>query len=93
MSKFKRDDLKKMILSEMRMMGMADMDMLNMPRHSSHGHDASQMMPSVGGGRGSVSREDCCEAIRCLVECCSCPVTRAAIIECCDEILAGDYDE
>ena len=45
-----------------------------------------------GGHKGAVSREDCCAAIMCLVECCSCPVTSEAIMRCCDDIMAGHYD-
>ena len=85
---------------------MGEMDMLNVPRNPSgrdacgmspcqcdeHGHDLPQMIPAGATAGGGVSREDCCEAVRCLVECCSCPVTKAALIECCDDILAGDYD-
>ena len=41
---------------------------------------------------GSVSREDCCAAVMCMIECCSCPVTKQALMECCQDILSGDYD-
>lgn len=52
-------------------------------------------MPSVSmgmSGKGAVSREDCCTAVMCLIECCSCPVTKQALMECCEDIMAGDYD-
>ena len=42
---------------------------------------------------GSVSRESCCQAVMCMVECCSCPVTKAALIECCQAIMSGEYDQ
>jgi hypothetical protein len=42
---------------------------------------------------GSVSRESCCEAVMCMVECCACPVTKAALIECCQAIMSGEYDQ
>lgn len=42
---------------------------------------------------GSVSREACCEAVMCMVECCACPVTKAALIECCQAIMSGEYDQ
>jgi len=42
---------------------------------------------------GSVSREACCEAVICLVECCACPITKAALIECCQAIMSGEYDQ
>ena len=43
-------------------------------------------------GAGMISREDCCVAVKALIACCSCPITKAALIECCDDIMAGDYD-
>lgn len=43
--------------------------------------------------QGSVSREACCEAVMCMVECCACPVTKAALIECCQAIMSGEYDQ
>ena len=52
----------------------------------------SSHTPMMGGGKGSVSREDCCAAVMCLVECCSCPITKQALMECCEDIMAGDYD-
>ena len=42
---------------------------------------------------GSVSRESCCEAVMCMVECCACPVTKAALIECCQALMSGEYDQ
>ena len=67
-----------------------DMDAL-MPMHTS---DATPMM---GGGmmqssKNCVSREDCCAAVMCLIECCSCPITKQALMECCQDIMSGDYD-
>lgn len=57
-----------------------------LPMHS------SSHTPMMGSASGGVSREDCCAAVMCLIECCSCPVTKQALIECCEDILAGDYD-
>jgi len=62
-----------------------DMDAL-LPMHTS---DATPMM---GSSMGNVSREDCCAAVMCLIECCSCEITKAALIECCEDIMSGDYD-
>ena len=62
-----------------------DVDAL-LPMHS------SDHTPMMGSGHGQVSREDCCAAVMCLIECCSCPVTKAALMECCEDIMAGDYD-
>lgn len=42
--------------------------------------------------KGTVSREDCCAAVMCLIECCSCPVTKQALMECCEDILSGRHD-
>ena len=58
-----------------------------MPMHNA----ATSTMPGMGM-KGSVSREDCCAAVMCLVECCSCPVTKQALMECCEDIMSGDYD-
>ena len=110
MSKVKREDIKKMILNEMRMLGMGNMDMLNVPQRDT-GCDACGMSPcqcdeyddapeldapDLDGSKTSavatVSREDCCAAIICLIECCSCPTTRQEIERCCSELLAGKYD-
>ena len=55
------------------------------------GMHSSDHTPMMGGG-GSVSREDCCAAIMCMIECCSCEVTKAALMECCQDIMSGDYD-
>ena len=55
--------------------------------------DYLEAPPVLGQGQqGSVSREDCCEAVKCLIECCSCPVTIQALLECCEDILAGKHD-
>ena len=125
MSKLNRDKLKKMILKEMRMIGMASpapMGVMGMSGGDSHvgSHDhgcdacgmspcgcdeynelgeeallpahTSSATPMMGSGHGSVSREACCAAVMCLIECCSCPVTKEALMECCQEIMSGDYD-
>ena len=119
MSKLNRDKIKKMILQEMKMLGMADMQPMGKIGAFSHGHDdmmpdygypgddmgedalmgmhSSDHTPMMGAGMMSspkdcVSREDCCAAVMCLIECCSCPVTKMALMECCQDIMAGDYD-
>lgn len=58
-----------------------------MPMHTS---DATPAMGSAS--MGTVSREDCCTAVMSMIECCSCPVTKAALMECCEDIMSGDYD-
>ena len=62
-----------------------DMDAL-LPTHTSHS------TPMMGSSMGNVSREDCCAAVMCLIECCSCEITKAALMECCEDIMSGDYD-
>ena len=37
--------------------------------------------------KGSVSREDCCAAVLCLVECCSCPETRRMLEDVCHQLM------
>lgn len=69
-----------------------DMDAL-MPMHTSHSTPmmGSNSMHSQHHMK-SVSREDCCAAVMCLIECCSCPVTKSALMECCEDIMSGAYD-
>ena len=70
------------------MMGGMEEDMMLPEPTSSH-------TPMMGGshmGSGGVSREDCCAAVMCMIECCSCPVTKQALMECCEDIMSGDYD-
>ena len=81
--------LQKLILQEFKMLSMQPMGSMmghhdSEPVAKSHSHDHSS--------KGSVSREDCCAAIICLIECCSCPTTKQAIIECCEDIMSGHYD-
>ena len=52
----------------------------------------SDSTPMMGGSAGGVSREDCCAAVMCMIECCSCPVTKQALMECCEDIMAGEHD-
>jgi len=107
MSKVNRDQIKKLVLKEMRMLGMADMSAIGDPPPD-RGCDACGMSPCDCGGhedeysddsvkltgssKGTVSREDCCAAIMCLIECCECPITRSEIERCCGEIMSGQHD-
>ncbi len=100
MSSINRDNIRKLILKEFKMMGMTDMGHGGMKpmgfsnpiqddHHSTdmgHGHDVMK------SPKNCVSREDCCAAIMCLVECCECPITKQAIMECCQDILSGHHD-
>ena len=93
MSSIDRNKIRKLILKEFKMLGMTDM-----------GHGGMEPMgfpnpgPDMGHGgammkspKSCVSREDCCAAIMCLVECCECPITKQAIMQCCQDILAGHH--
>ena len=94
MSSIDRNKIRKLILQEFKMMGMADMGhggmkpmgMVHSEPMADHGHS---MMKSP---KSCVSREDCCAAIMCLVECCKCPITKQVIMECCQDILSGAHD-
>jgi hypothetical protein len=97
MSKLNRNALKKMILKEFKMMGMAPMEG-GMIGHSpfpslkpDHGHDDMEMtVHSVDRHhKGNVSKEDCCKAVLCLIECCDCPETKQLLRSCCEDILAS----
>ena len=94
MSSVDRNKIRKLILNEFKMMGIADMGhggmkpmgMVHSAPMTDHGHSAMKSPKSC------VSRADCCAAIMCLVECCECPITKRVIMECCQDIMAGAYD-
>jgi uncharacterized protein YggL (DUF469 family) len=97
MSQLNRKQLKRMLLKEFKMMGMAPMGaaMIGHSPYQSddHGHDdhhGEEMIQVQHGGdhKGGVSKEDCCKAVLCLIECCDCPDTKALIRECCEDILS-----
>tara|TARA_Y100001970_G_scaffold289015_1_gene418083 strand:+ start:1369 stop:1632 length:264 start_codon:yes stop_codon:yes gene_type:complete len=82
--KITRKQLNQMIQEAMGMMPVGiEMD---------HGHGADAVV-AVMDHKGTVSREDCCAAVMCLIECCSCPVTRAKLAACCNEIMSGHHGE
>jgi len=128
-----RNSLRKLILKEFKMMGMADMGtgglgVMGLGKGGHHGYDAmshshgydamshshgcdacghspcqcdefneygeEDFMEPVDMNQhlthGSVSREDCCAAVMCLIECCSCPETKARLKQCCEDLL-GKY--
>jgi hypothetical protein len=112
MSQLNRKQLRRMLLKEFKMIGMASPD-IGMIGHSPyqgnpHGCDScghspckcdehddhgeygmqSSQVDYVGGHKGQVSKEDCCKAVLCLIECCDCPETKALIRECCEDILS-----
>jgi hypothetical protein len=103
-----RKALKKIILKEFRMMGMGNLGAIgNMPMgmtpvdsyendyNEAHGVEEDKIVSPAEhaeNSNGSVSREDCCEAVKCLIECCACSVTKQALIDCCNDILSGQYD-
>ena len=99
MSQLNRKALKRLILKEFKMIGMGSPD-VGMAGHSpyaahDHGMEEDYMTPhhdtpSIDHGHagGSVSKEDCCKAVLCLIECCDCPETKAVLRECCEDILS-----
>jgi hypothetical protein len=101
MSQLNRKALKKLILKEFRMMGMAPMGggMLGDSPYSSHhdhvppvhvefDHDDHRGHGMHGGHKGALSMEDCCKAVLCLIECCDCQITKQKIRQCCEDILS-----
>ena len=92
-----KDRLRRAILQEFKMLGMGSPAPIKMKSlsHCDTGSDhGSVEVHSLGlAGQGSVSREACCEAVMCMIECCACPVTKAALIECCQAIMSGEYDQ
>ena len=100
MSQLNRNQLKKLILKEFKMLGMGDMGAVGDTPLGTGMHDYSEdygmaedyLAPEMEHGHsstGSVSKEDCCKAVLCLIECCSCPITKQKLQQCCDEILAS----
>ena len=97
MSSINRNKIRKLILNEFKMMGIADMGHggmkpVGMVHSLDHGHGDSHGHSAMKSPKSCVSREDCCAAIMCLVECCECPITKRIIVECCQDIMAGAYD-
>ena len=106
MSQLNRKKLKRMILNEMSMMGMTDMpaigdmsslvsDDMGMDDHDymSHGHEdrSYEDHASSMSVKGSLSREQCCAAIMCLLECCSCEYTKNKLMSMCQSIMSGEH--
>ena len=105
MSKINRSNLQKLILKEMKMLGMTDLnpmaDMVSSGVCPSCGQrdcacdsvEAAQPdLPQMSqSSMGTVSRDSCCVAVKALIECCSCPITKQALSECCDDIMSGQY--
>tara|TARA_B100000282_G_scaffold110298_1_gene78151 strand:+ start:190 stop:447 length:258 start_codon:yes stop_codon:yes gene_type:complete len=84
-----------MLLREFKMIGMGSPH-VGMIGHSpyqdmDHGHDDMEMVVHKGGmgHKGSLSMEDCCKAVLCLIECCDCEITKKKIADCCQDILAS----
>ena len=79
-----------MLLNEFKMIGLANPEVAMMGRssHQGHGHDAP-MVVDHGGHKGSISMEDCCKAVLCLIECCDCEITKQKIRQCCEDILSS----
>ena len=105
MSSIDRSKIRKLILKEFKMIGMAGMGHAGMkpmgfsnsePDYGEmdHGmnHDMDHSHSAIKSSKSCVSREDCCAAIMCLVECCECPITKRMIMECCEDIMSGAYD-
>ena len=95
MSQINRKQLRKLLLKEFKMLPMGNPD-VGMLGHSpyqdmDHGHDDMEVVIHKSGmhHKGSVSMEDCCKAVLCLIECCDCESTKAKIRQCCEEILGN----
>ena len=95
MSQINRKQLRKLLLREFKMIGMGSPD-VGMLGHSpfpsaqpDHDQGVEVVMHGGAGSKGSVSKEDCCKAVLCLIECCECPETKQLITECCEDILSS----
>ena len=92
MSKLNRKQLKKLLLKEFKMMGLGPMSAVGeMPLGMSRGHNSDHFEPMhhSSGHNGAVSKEDCCKAVLCLIECCSDHDAKEMLRQCCEEILAS----
>lgn len=60
--------------------------------HSHEGFDDFEYQNPVDMNQhqtyGAVSKEDCCKAVLCLIECCDCPETKSLLKQCCEDILS-----
>tara|TARA_Y100001937_G_scaffold125729_1_gene193166 strand:- start:2015 stop:2347 length:333 start_codon:yes stop_codon:yes gene_type:complete len=96
LKEFKMMGMQDMSSAGMKPMGfsdpMPDMDMdMDLDRLGDFlGQDSMPQAASMH--KGGVSREDCCAAVMCLIECCSCPVTKQTLMKCCEDIMSGMYD-
>ena len=95
MSKLNRKQLRKMLLKEFKMIGLESphIGMLGNSPYQDMDHDYGSGMKNHAHAdtmhlKGAVSKEDCCKAVLCLIECCECPDTKALIQECCEDILS-----
>ena len=92
--KITRKKLAEMIEEAMCGAMPAEMHMgVEMDHHGHGGHHDVEELVAVIEHKGTVSKADCCAAVMCLIECCSCPATRAKLAACCDEIMAGHHSE
>ncbi len=93
-----RRQLQRMLLNEFKMIGMLPMGgMGHMKSIADSGcgddHDEPQHFQPAdahmghSSHRGVVSKEDCCAAVMCLIECCSCPETRRILSDACERLL------
>ena len=101
MSRLDRKKLKRMIINEMNMMGMTDMPAIGdmsslvsdetMPDMGFAGDDMPhEHHSSMSAAKGMLSKEQCCAAIMCLIECCSCPNTKNKIMAMCESVMNGE---
>ena len=99
MSKLNRKQIRKMLLREFKMIGLADSSAIGSAPMgmSGHGSDhgmkgdhgfAGEGMVHMGSHKGSVSKEDCCRAVLCLIECCNDMEAKSLLQECCEDILS-----
>ena len=90
MSKFTKNDIRKFLINEMRMMGMTDMMPIN--KMKSTGEIDGPMVKmdypqEIGMMKAEMSAEACCMACIALCQCCTCPITKKRILECCMQLL------
>jgi|TARA_R110001583_G_scaffold189015_1_gene351623 hypothetical protein len=101
MSRLNRKALQKLILKEFKMLGMAPLGAVsdsplvlsNAGSHDEydeydHDHEVEEFSHEASSSNlKRVSREDCCAAVLCLIECCTCEETKAKLRAVCDDLM------
>lgn len=90
MSKFTKKDIRQFLINEMRGMGMTSLMPINQmkPTGEIDGPVAKMDYPKeIPHINAEMDAEACCMACIAICQCCSCPITKKRILECCMQLL------